>query len=354
MSNHPKALRVEIRRVGRRLWLLVFLPPGLTLVASACLVIQACRASTAGGPLPPPALATVLVLALALLLFSMVAGAGLGALLAAVYRLIRRRDLRRRLARLATAEVEAVLLPMARENLEETRSLAYSLYREVRRGSEVVPCARVEGNGHELSASFGQPDTLRSEACPGRVRRRWPALALLCVLSAAAAGSYAVRQARPPATLPPAPEPAWNAVIREGVGWRVTRARFPAHHGYILRQVLEVMDPEGGSRTSREYSGGDRVGPSFVGADLHRIWAPGMQFRRLRFTGANLREAYLERTRFRFCDFSGADLTGARLCGASFAFADLTGANLQGAEYDGETLWPPGFDPQAAGARRVE
>jgi uncharacterized protein YjbI with pentapeptide repeats len=46
-------------------------------------------------------------------------------------------------------------------------------------------------------------------------------------------------------------------------------------------------------------------------------------------TGANLENAYLEE----------ADLSGA----------DLTGADLRQAEANQDTIWPEGFDPEAAG-----
>ena len=45
----------------------------------------------------------------------------------------------------------------------------------------------------------------------------------------------------------------------------------------------------------------------------------------------------------------GADLSGADLEGANLGGAKLKGANLEGAEADHYTLWPEGFDPEAAG-----
>ena len=43
----------------------------------------------------------------------------------------------------------------------------------------------------------------------------------------------------------------------------------------------------------------------------------------------------------------GADLSGANLSAANLRRADLTGAL-----YDNGTVWPEGFDPEAAGAVR--
>ena len=55
----------------------------------------------------------------------------------------------------------------------------------------------------------------------------------------------------------------------------------------------------------------------------------------------------------------GADLTGAnlrdaklnmaRLSGANLSGADLSGTDLRGAVADEDTIWPEGFDPEAAG-----
>ncbi len=50
--------------------------------------------------------------------------------------------------------------------------------------------------------------------------------------------------------------------------------------------------------------------------------------------GANLERADLERA-----DLEGADLSGA----------NLTGADLGGAKANRDTIWPEGFDPEAAG-----
>lgn len=61
--------------------------------------------------------------------------------------------------------------------------------------------------------------------------------------------------------------------------------------------------------------------------------------------GANLRVAYLQDANFQRANLSGADLRAARLGGS-----DFTEAILKGAKYSKRTIWPDGFDPQAAGA----
>lgn len=72
-------------------------------------------------------------------------------------------------------------------------------------------------------------------------------------------------------------------------------------------------------------------------------------------SGALLKGVDFSNTDLRGSDLSGANLKDANLSGALLDGADLSGANLKqanlaGARYDGATIWPTGFDPQAAGA----
>ena len=75
------------------------------------------------------------------------------------------------------------------------------------------------------------------------------------------------------------------------------------------------------------------------------------------FRGADLRQADFHKTDLSLANLSEADLEGANLqeanlCGADMAGADLTEADLIGAQYDDETQWPAGLDPQSRGAVR--
>lgn len=70
-------------------------------------------------------------------------------------------------------------------------------------------------------------------------------------------------------------------------------------------------------------------------------------------SGVNLDVADLKRTNLTGANLSGARLTWAILSGANLTNADLTGANLDKAMYDKNTIWPAGFDPEAAGAHYV-
>ncbi|MCL4301923.1 MAG: pentapeptide repeat-containing protein [Anaerolineae bacterium] len=70
-------------------------------------------------------------------------------------------------------------------------------------------------------------------------------------------------------------------------------------------------------------------------------------------SGVNLDVADLKWTNFTGANLSGARLTWAILSGANLTDADLTGTNLNKAMYDKNTIWPAGFDPEAAGAHYV-
>ncbi len=81
---------------------------------------------------------------------------------------------------------------------------------------------------------------------------------------------------------------------------------------------------------------GYMIGP---GADLRRADLFGAGLEGADLSGADLNEANLKRAGLEGANLSGADLVGAK----------LRWTNLTGAIYDRKTVWPPGFDPKAAG-----
>jgi uncharacterized protein YjbI with pentapeptide repeats len=114
---------------------------------------------------------------------------------------------------------------------------------------------------------------------------------------------------------------------------------------------------------------------SFRHANLRGAFMADAVFDGSDFTAANLITAYLDRSSlvnccfrdcvaswcgFRKANLRGADLTGAHARGAEFSGAQLQGARLlcinlelatfDEAVYDVHTVWPTGFNPQAAGA----
>lgn len=114
---------------------------------------------------------------------------------------------------------------------------------------------------------------------------------------------------------------------------------------------------------------------SFRHANLRGAFMADAVFDGSDFTSANLITTFLDRSSlvdccfqncvafscgFRKVDLRGADFTGAQVGGAHFNGAMLQGASLlcmdlelatfEGAVYDAHTVWPAGFNPQAAGA----
>jgi uncharacterized protein YjbI with pentapeptide repeats len=119
----------------------------------------------------------------------------------------------------------------------------------------------------------------------------------------------------------------------------------------------------------------------FEGAPLESFVIPGVRLPRGKsFRSASLYGTMMAGADLRGCDFEGADLRGANLDGALLAEAnlrhanlgrdhlggstyllgaDLTnaildGTNLDGARFNSHTVFPAGFDPEAAGMMIVE
>ena len=104
------------------------------------------------------------------------------------------------------------------------------------------------------------------------------------------------------------------------------------------------------------YLDADRLGGSGDKLRVKRAWVAEVvdTIAQLVVRSANLRSANLWGANLWGADLRGADLWGANLWGANLRGAnlwgaDLRGANLWGAKYTQGTLFPPGFDPVAAG-----
>ncbi|ATZ23160.1 Secreted effector protein pipB2 [Streptomyces lavendulae subsp. lavendulae] len=91
-----------------------------------------------------------------------------------------------------------------------------------------------------------------------------------------------------------------------------------------------------------------------IEADLRGARMVRADLREADFSGADLREANLRKARGHGAKFTGADLRLADLRGTDLTSADLTGAKLEGALASDVTIWPAGFDIQAAGVVMVE
>jgi uncharacterized protein YjbI with pentapeptide repeats len=99
-------------------------------------------------------------------------------------------------------------------------------------------------------------------------------------------------------------------------------------------------------------------GADFSGSDLSHASLQGCDLRAAVFANANLTH-----TTFYQADLRGANLREATLVKNDFREARLEGADFRGAmteeidfraTYNKSTQWPEGFDPDAAGAVRVD
>ena len=95
------------------------------------------------------------------------------------------------------------------------------------------------------------------------------------------------------------------------------------------------------------------IGTELPGANLVGATLSGL-FLKEDFTGADLKGADLSgawflKTNLEGANLEGAHLLGTKLTGVNLKGASLVGANLEGAKADEETIWPEGFDPEAAG-----
>lgn len=94
---------------------------------------------------------------------------------------------------------------------------------------------------------------------------------------------------------------------------------------------------------------------SLKGADLSEADLTNAYLVKVNLIKANLSAATLRGADLRCADLSGADLLNANLSGADMSWwPTLTSTSLTGAYYDKETIWPEGFDPEAAEAILVD
>lgn len=95
----------------------------------------------------------------------------------------------------------------------------------------------------------------------------------------------------------------------------------------------------------------DLTGATLREAQVFQAYAVRTDFTEADLRGALMRSATLRQADFTAARLDRADLRRADLAGADLSTATLTGTKLRGAAFDGETRWPEGFDPLAAGAR---
>jgi uncharacterized protein YjbI with pentapeptide repeats len=129
-----------------------------------------------------------------------------------------------------------------------------------------------------------------------------------------------------------------NATLEEAdargaqFNWGASYIHFKARHLNAAGATINVVD-----LTGADFSGGDLRAATFGLVNL---------------TGADFSEADLRQALLDHVDLTHADLQDADLRMASLKEAVLTGIHLTGALYDARTVWPAGFDPDKAGAKR--
>ena len=104
-----------------------------------------------------------------------------------------------------------------------------------------------------------------------------------------------------------------------------------------------------------DLSGAELLQASLTNADLRGVELSGAYINnadlyQADLRGANLSLANLWMANLKQANLRGADLSDAFLFDVNLNGADLTRANLEGALYNENTIWPEGFDPDAAGA----
>jgi hypothetical protein len=126
----------------------------------------------------------------------------------------------------------------------------------------------------------------------------------------------------------------------------------------ILDKDLSGLDMQHSDLTKMRLVYRKLRGADFSGSDLSNASLQGCDLRAAVFANSNL-----SRTVFYEADLRGANFQQATLVRNDFRSARLEGADFRGATiedvdlratYDKSTLWPEDFDPDAAGAVRVD
>ncbi|MGI9595813.1 MAG: pentapeptide repeat-containing protein [Acidimicrobiales bacterium] len=119
----------------------------------------------------------------------------------------------------------------------------------------------------------------------------------------------------------------------------------------LAEAVLRRADLNGARLSLADLARADLTGANLRGAHLSGANLSLADLTGVNLTRADLSGADLSRAKFNRADLARADLTGASLRRADLSGArDLGKARLRDAEFDADTRWPAGFDPDAAGA----
>ncbi|MCB0132353.1 MAG: pentapeptide repeat-containing protein [Caldilineaceae bacterium] len=125
------------------------------------------------------------------------------------------------------------------------------------------------------------------------------------------------------------------------------------HAAQMFWADLQGSDLRGADLAEANLIGADLQEANLSGCDLQNAVANGAQLRGAVLRGVNLANADLNWADLTDADLTAADLSSAHVGWANLTGATLTDATLTGVYYNDATRWPAGFEPDAAGCRRL-
>jgi uncharacterized protein YjbI with pentapeptide repeats len=131
-------------------------------------------------------------------------------------------------------------------------------------------------------------------------------------------------------------------------------SRIDLRRAYVPKIDFSKANLEGANLEGAWLMGADLEEARLGGANLERAWLMGAKLEGARLTEANLQGADLRKADLRRADLRRANLKRANLWGANLEGAILFGANLMVAAYSDDTKWPKDFEPEKAGAEKLE
>jgi Pentapeptide repeats (8 copies) len=117
---------------------------------------------------------------------------------------------------------------------------------------------------------------------------------------------------------------------------------------------LQGVDFEGAQLWSADLRWARLREANFFEADLHEADLEGADLQGASLVLAELYDARLQDAQLQGADLRSAELQDANLRGAQMQKANLERSRLRGARYNNKTVWPDGFDYEAAGAKLKE
>ena len=124
-------------------------------------------------------------------------------------------------------------------------------------------------------------------------------------------------------------------------------------NGFAVKSVRQLKSRgwlKDGSCNDADLVGANLEGADLSDADLRGVDLSVANLKWSFLDGVDLRRAELRRVDLSDAILEDADLSHAIIFGATLNRLNLSDAKLKGAIYNEHTIWPYGFDPEAAGA----